>query len=63
MQYSLNWAIQEEAKQIKQVVGSTTIDKEGDASGVAAVDERIGGLLFINMGEGGRDGFGMEVII
>ena len=44
-------------------MGSTKIDKEGDASRVAAIDERISGLLFLKVGEGGRDGFGTEVII
>jgi hypothetical protein len=37
-------------------------DREGDDNDVA-VDERIDGRLFIEVGEGGGDGFGMEVTI
>ena len=37
-------------------------DSEGDAK-EAAVDERIDGRRFIEVGEGGGDGFGMEVVI
>ena len=37
-------------------------DKEEDDSKVA-VEERIGGLLFIGVGAGGEGGFGTEAII
>ena len=37
-------------------------DKVGDVNDVA-VDERIDDLLFIEVGEGGGEGFGMEVTI
>jgi hypothetical protein len=37
-------------------------DKVGEANEVA-VDERIDGLRFIEVGEGGGDGFGMDVVI
>jgi len=37
-------------------------DRVGDDN-EAAVDKRIDGLLFIEVGEGGGDGFGMEVVI
>jgi len=35
-------------------------DKDGDA---VAVDERIDGRRFIEVGDGGGDGFGMDVVI
>jgi len=37
-------------------------DSEGDAN-EAAVDERMDGRRLIEVGEGGGDGFGMEVVI
>jgi len=37
-------------------------DRVGEANDVT-VDERMDGLLFIEVGEGGGDGFGMDVVI